>query len=338
MLFRKIYGVDLGANTIKVYSYQKNKVYAEKNMVAVKDKKRVLAVGDEAYEMFEKAPDNIVVESPMANGMIADIVKAEVSLYSLVKKINSWQGFGSTMYFAVPTDLTQIEKRAYNSMANGGWLQNNKVRIVENPIADAIAMDISIKKTKGSMIVNIGAQSTEISVIADGKVIISKILQLGGRQIDLEICKEISRVNRLLIGSRTASRLKISIGGLYSQQEQLRKVIGIDTLSGLPREEAVSSRTVNNAIERPIAVIGNEIKTFLERTPPQIAYSILKEGIYLAGGSTRLKNIDKFLADLTGYGVCLSEMHDACTIRGVEKIIKDKYLQEWAVPVRQKKM
>ena len=70
----------------------------------------------------------------------------------------------------------------------------------------------------------------------------------------------------------------------------------------------------------------------------QIAYSILKEGIYLAGGSTRLKNIDKFLADLTGYGVCLSEMHDACTIRGVEKIIKDKYLQEWAVPVRQKKM
>lgn len=99
----------------------------------------------------------------------------------------------------------------------------------------------------------------------------------------------------------------------------------------------MSSEAVNAAIARPITAIGNEMKTFLERTPPQIAYSILKEGIYLAGGSTRLKNIDKFLADFTGYGVCLSEMHETCTIRGVEKMIKDRYLQEWAVPVKQKK-
>ncbi len=338
MLFRKVYGVDLGTSTIKVYSYQKDKVYQERNMVAVKDKKRVLAVGDRAYEMFEKAPDEIEVASPMAYGMIADIVKAEVSLYSLIKKIHPYQWFGSVMYFAVPADLTQIEKRAYNSMANGGWLQNNRVRIVEKPIADAIAMDIPIRKTKGSMVVNIGAQSTEISVIADGKVIISKVLKLGGKQIDIEICNEVNRVDRLMIGTRTASRLKTSIGELYSQKEQLRKVIGIDTLSGLPREAVISSETVNGAIIRPITTIGNEIKTFLERTPPQIAYSILKEGIYLAGGSTWIKNIDKFLADHTGYGVCLSEMHETCTIRGIERMIKDKYLPEWAVPVKPRKM
>ncbi len=338
MLFRKVYGVDLGTSTIKVYSYQKDKIYQERNMVAVKDRKRVLAVGDAAYEMFEKAPDEIEVASPMACGMIADIERAEVSLYSLIKKIQPYQWFGSIMYFAVPADLTQIEKRAYDSLANGGWLQNNKVRIVEKPIADAIAMDIPIRKTKGSMVVNIGAQSTEISVIADGKVIISKVLKLGGRQIDIEICNEVGRADRLMIGTRTASRLKTSVGELYGEKEQLRKVIGIDTISGLPREAVVSSETVNAAIARPAATIGSEIKTFLERTPPQIAYSILKEGIYLAGGSTRIKNIDKFLADYTGYGVCLSDMHEVCTIRGIERMIKDKYLQEWAVPVKQRKM
>ncbi len=338
MLFRKVYGVDLGTSTIKVYSYQKDKVYQERNMVAVKNKKRVLSVGDEAYEMFEKAPDNIEVASPMAYGMIADIEKAEISLYSLIKKIQPYQLFGAVMYFAVPADLTQIEKRAYNSMANGSWLQNNKVRIVEKPIADAIAMDIPIRKTKGSMIVNIGAQSTEISVLADGKVIISKVLKLGGKQIDIEICNEVGRVDRLMIGTRTASRLKTSVGEMYMQKEQLRKVIGIDTVSGLPREAVVSSKTVNAAIARPVNRIGNEIKTFLERTPPQIAYSILKEGIYLAGGSTRIRDIDKFLADLTGYGVCLSDMHEVCTICGIERMIKDKYLQEWALPVRQRKM
>lgn len=337
MLFRKIYGVDLGTSTIKVYSHKNNKIYAEKNMVAVKDKRRVLAVGDEAYEMYEKAPDNIEVGSPMANGMIADILRAEISLYSLLKKINSFQDFGALMYFAVPTDLSQIEKRAYSSMANGEWLQNNKVRVVEKPIADAIALDVPIRTTRGTMVVNVGAQSTEISIIADGKVIISKILQLGGTQIDQEIRNEISRANRLQIGMRTANRLKISIGGLYSKEEQLRKVIGIDTLSGLPREEVVSSFTVNAAITRQVAVIGSEVKTLLERTPPQIASSIYKEGIYLAGGSTRLKKMDKFLADFIRYGVYLSEMHEACTIRGVEKMIKNKCLQEWALPVKQKK-
>jgi len=194
------------------------------------------------------------------------------------------------------------------------------------------------KSLRLDQLVNIGAQSTEISVIADGKVIISKILKLGGRQIDMEICREISRTNCLQIGTRTANRLKTSVWELYGQKEQLRKVIGIDTLSGLPREAVVSSETVNQAIARPITTIGNEMKTFLERTPPQIAYSILKEGIYLAGGSTRLKNIDKFLADFTGYGVCLSDMHETCTIHGVEKMLKDKYLQEWAATVKQRKM
>lgn len=338
MLFRKIYGIDLGTSTIKVYSQSKNKSYIEKNMVAVKDKHKVIAVGNEAYEMFEKAPDSIQVESPMAFGMIANQAATEISLYTLLRHIDWTIRFGAVLYFTVPADITQIEKRAYYTIANGGWLQNNKVFIVEQPIADAIALGVSLESTKGNMIVNIGAQSTEISVIADEKVILSRIVPMGGRQLNEAICSEIRKKYNLYIGTRTARRLKIAMGRMNDTRKDARKVVGIDSLTGLPREEVVYASVVNDGIMNCLNAIGEEIHTFLERTPPQIAYHIAKKGIYLTGGSTRLPGIDKHLAAFCGYSFNLSELYDTCTITGMEKIINQKELQKWARPLKQRKI
>ena len=112
MLLRKTYGIDLGSSSIKVYSFFKNKSYMEKNMLASKGR-RIIAVGNEAYDMFEKAPADIVVNSPMAFGMIANLELQEIALYSMMKKIDRFLGIGSDMFFSVPLDMTAIEKRAY---------------------------------------------------------------------------------------------------------------------------------------------------------------------------------------------------------------------------------
>lgn len=168
MLLRKTYGIDLGSSSIKVYSFFKNKSYMEKNMIASKGR-RIIAVGNEAYDMFEKAPANIVVNSPMAFGMIANLELQEIALYSMMKKIDHFLGIGSDMFFSVPLDMTAVEKRAYYHVANGHWLRQNRVYMVEAPIADAIAMGVDLNRNAGSMIVNIGAQSTQFSIITDGK-------------------------------------------------------------------------------------------------------------------------------------------------------------------------
>ena len=118
MLFEKTYGIDLGSSSVKVYSMIRNKSYIEKNMIAAKGRK-IIAVGNEAYEMFEKAPSNISVSSPMAFGMIANLELQEIVLYSMMRKIDKILGIGSVMYFAVPLDMTAIEKRAYYQVANG---------------------------------------------------------------------------------------------------------------------------------------------------------------------------------------------------------------------------
>ena len=120
MLFEKTYGIDLGSSSVKVYSMIRNKSYIEKNMIAAKGRK-IIAVGNEAYEMFEKAPSDISVSSPMAFGMIANLELQEIVLYSMMKKIDKILGIGSVMYFAVPLDMTAIEKRAYYQVANGHY-------------------------------------------------------------------------------------------------------------------------------------------------------------------------------------------------------------------------
>lgn len=337
MLFTNKYGIDLGSSSVKIYSYFRNKSYIEKNMVAYK-KRRILAVGNEAYEMFEKEPADISVNSPMAFGMIANLELQEIVLYSMLRRIEHGAGFGAVMYFAVPLDMTAIEKRAYYHLVNGHWLRKNRVFMVESPIADAIAMGVDLEKEEGSMIVNIGAQSTEISIITGGRIIISRKLPLGGRQMNEAICTEIRKRYNLQIGTRTAKRLKLVMGRLNDQKKEARKVVGIDSISGLPREEVISSYVVNAGIMNCVNQIASEMKTFLERTPPQIAYHIAKEGIYLTGGSTRLPYIDNYLASYTGFSFNLSELYETSAVCGLEKIIRDRELRKWAQPVRQKKM
>ena len=256
----------------------------------------------------------------------------------MMRRIDKILGIGSVMYFAVPLDMTAIEKRAYYHLVNGHWLRKNRVFMVESPIADAVAMNINLEKNEGSMVVNIGAQSTEFSILTDGKIIISRKIPLGGRQMNESICSEIRKHYNLQIGTRTAKRLKVVMGRLNDQKKEARKVVGIDSVSGLPREEVVSAYVVNEGITNCVNQIAAEMKTFLERTPPQIAYHIAKEGIYLTGGSTRLPYIDNYLASYTGFAFNLSDLYETSAVHGLEKIIHDRELRRWAQPVKQKKL
>ena len=337
MLLRKTYGIDLGSSSIKVYSFFKNKSYIEKNMIAAMGHK-IIAEGNEAYDMFEKSPVDIDVISPMTSGMIANLELQEIALYSMMKKIDKFLGVGSDLFFSIPLDMTTIEKRAYYYIANGHWLRKNRVFMVEAPIADALAIGVNFQKNEGSMIVNIGAQSTQFSILTGGKIIIARKIPVGGRQMNESICSEIRKRYNLQIGTRTGKRLKIAMGRLNDQRKDARKVVGIDSISGLPREEIISGYVVNAGIMNCVNEIAAEMKTFLERIPPQIAYHISREGIYLTGGSTRIPYIDNYLASYTGFSFNLSDLYETSTVKGLEKIIRDKDLVKWAQPVKQRKL
>lgn len=338
MFTNHVYGIDLGSNMIKIYSQKSDEILKERNMIAIRNKEDILAVGDDAYEMYEKNPANITVSSPMSNGMIANIGHLEILLHSLLEKTSRNSGSHPVIYFAVPVDMTEIEKRAYYSVAQSGRFRKSKVLLVERPVADAFALGIPIIKTRGSMIVNIGAATTEISVIADSRVIISKIIPLGGDHFNQEILSNIRRRNNFFVSLRTAGRLKTSLADLKQERKLARKIVGVDCVSGLPRERIVTSTTINESILASVKEIAEEIRTFLDRTPPQIHKVILSEGIYLTGGSTRIPYIAQVISRQIGCPILLSQYYDLCTVYGLKEIITHDALHHWAfIPKKRKK-
>ena len=273
----------------------------------------------------------------MTNGRISDVMLVEAVLHTLLGRLDSSMGYRPTLYFSVPMDMTELEKRAYYSIAHRGKLKKCRVFLVEKPIADAISLGIPIQRTKGSLIVNIGAQSTEVSAIADGRVIVSRNISLGGKDFNTAVAAAVRRKNSFQISLRTAKRLKIALTDLSGEKQEGRKAMGVDTATGLPRDGNVSCYTVTAAVQGMLEQIAAEIRKFLERTPPQVRSSIMKEGIYLTGGSTKLAGLEEFFADRLGCRVQISGYYDLCTICGLKELITHPVLHRWAfVPKRRR--
>lgn len=331
------FGIDLGTSQIKIYSQRLDSITIEKNMVAVRHKNQLLAVGDAAFEMFEKNPPSIDVGTTVREGALYDIDRVEALVHILIEKTDPHSGIGPSLYFSAPSSRSALEEQAYYAIAQAGYLRNPKVFLVDRPICDAIALGIPLSRTEGSMVVNIGAQNTDISVVANEQVIISKSIPIGGQQINMAICDLIRRKQNLLIGHRTARRLKTVLANFENSSEEARKVVGLNLLSGLPRDGIVSSSLVNEAVTEQMMILAGEIREFIERIPPQIGKAVVNEGFYLTGGTTRIPGIENFFRDFCRCPVNISYYYDMCTIEGLKELITHKPLHKWAHAVKDKR-
>ncbi|MGI6117914.1 MAG: rod shape-determining protein [Bilifractor sp.] len=330
MLLHHGYGIDIGTSTVKIYDQKADRIQKERDMIAVINNESVYAVGNEAYHLLGKTPENIEVITPMANGRISDVSLMEAVLHTLLDRCESRIGQSPALYFSVLPDMTEIERRAYHTIAHRGSLYRSRIYMIERPIADALSFKIPIDETNGTMIVNIGAQSTEISVIADSRVVISRMLPVGGHSINEAIVAAVRRRNHFLISPKTAKRLKLSLTDLSGGKMEARKVYGIDTKSGLPRQGIVTTYTVTSAVLSQVEMITAEISEFLKRIPPQIRTSVNRDGIYFCGGSTRITGLPKFLNDHLECAVMISGHYDLSTIHGIREVILNPELREWA--------
>ena len=207
------YGIDIGTSNFKMCCSDKDKILNEKNIIAIANKTEILAFGDEAYEMYEKAPEHIEVSFPVKFGVIADIENMQTLLFNFFNKINEGKKItGSDFYIAVPTDVTEVEKRAFYELVVDSKVKAKNVYVVDKPVADAIGAGLDVTKSKGIMIVNIGAETTEISVLSLGGIVISKAVKIGGNKLDDCIISNVRKAYNLVIGSKTAENLKKELG------------------------------------------------------------------------------------------------------------------------------
>ena len=320
MFYKQEFGIDLGTDAIKIFDKKTDTVTVEKNLIAVRNGNAVLGAGNDAYEMLGRTAADTTVMTPVFDGRIRDIRFTEALIHILLFNQKHYIGHRPSIYFAAPTDMTEIERRAYASIARRGKLRDCAVYLVEKPILDALALGIPLKKAKGSMMINIGASSAYLSAIAESNVILSKSFSIGGQSFDEAIVAAVKKRNMLNISLKSAEKIKIELLGSENPNKSVATE-GTDVDTGLPRSGYVTLATAQNAVKSLIEEMISEFKNFLERIPPQVRTTVSLEGIYLTGGGSRIAGLPQMLSDGLGYAVKISSQGRLCTINGLREVI-----------------
>ena len=327
MLFQKVCGIDLGTDTIKLRDKSGKRFLYSKNLLAMRQNGKLLAVCDSAYKIYEKNPENVRVVWPMAGGVIANLTEMEIVLSHLLKSFTGMLHTGASLCIAVPSDITQVEKRAF-FMVMRSKINAGSIRLIDKGIADAVSAGLPVLSSRGHMVVNIGADTTEIAVISSGRVILSQTLKTGGRKLDEDIATMVRRKFNLNIGQKTAESLKNNLAFMINGPRLEQKVFGIHTLSGLPKSDLIPSLAVSVAIIDSIDSIIESMKAIYNRVPPQIMKDITREGIYLTGGVSMILNLPEYIR--REIGIPLHHIQDPknSTIRGLVEVLNNKDLRQ----------
>lgn len=305
--------IDLGTANTLVYVKGKGIILSEPSVVAVrtdmKAKSKVLAVGTEAKRMLGRTPGNIIAIRPMRDGVIADFEVTEAMLKHFIRKAHNNRKtlVRPRIVIAVPSDITQVEKRAVRESAESAGAR--EVFLIEEPMAAAIGAGLPIIEPTCNMIVDIGGGTTEVAVISLAGIVYSRSIRVAGDKMDTSISQHIKRKYNLLIGERTAEIIKTSIANAYPDSENLEtiEVKGRDLVSGIPKILAIDSEEVKVAIGEQLDAIVETVRIALEQTPPELAADIVDSGIVLTGGGALLKNLDKLLKEKSGLPIVVAE-------------------------------
>ena len=320
--------IDLGTANTLVYVKGRNIVLNEPSVVAiakVKDKKHVLAVGEEAKQMLGRTPGNIEAIRPLRDGVIADFEIAEDMIKYFIRKVHNRRSFASPLVvICVPSGSTAVERRAIQESAEAAGAR--KVFLIEEPMAAAIGAGLPVTEPTGSMVVDIGGGTTEVAVLSLGGIVYAQSVRVGGDKMDQAIIAYIRRTHNLLVGESSAERIKEAIGSACPPEEgegRTMEIKGRDLLNGVPKELIISERQIAESLAEPISQIIEAVKSALEHTAPELAADIVDKGIVLTGGGALLTNMDYVLRYATGLPVSIAEDALSCVAMGTGRALEE---------------
>ena len=323
------FGIDLGTSNIKIYAKGEEEVFIAKNMIAIEGRDNLFAYGDNAFEMYEKAPSNIHISYPLNNGVIADIKNMQTLIKCFVSDISHGPIRPAEYYVAVPHDVTEVEQRAFYDLIKDAGLKEKKVMVVKKAIADGLGMDVDVKNSQGVLVVDVGYETTEISILSLGGIVLSRLIKMGGLKFDQSIIAAVRKEFNLIIGEKTAEKVKISLRRLENDKKGAI-VYGRDIVRGLPVEREIPTDLIYDCMKENFSLIVDQIRVILERTPPELGADIYRRGIYLTGGASQVSHLDELIADGTGLKVNVAENPIASVSLGLARVIGDPNYQSVA--------
>jgi rod shape-determining protein MreB len=289
----------------------------------------IIAIGKRAQQMHGKTHENIKTIRPLKDGVIADYKATEEMIKGMIKmtqeKKSIFSGLSKMrMMICIPSGITEVEKRAVSDSAQHAGAR--EVYLIHEPMAAAIGIGIDVEEPMGNMIIDIGGGTSEIAVIALGGIVCDKSIRVAGDEFTSDIEDYLRRQHNILIGERTAERIKIEVGAALPELDDPPEdyaVHGRDLMTGIPKEIHVSYVEISHALDKSISKIEEAILSALEMTPPELSADIYKTGIYLAGGGSMLRGLDKRISMKTKLPVHVAEDPLRAVARGTGIALKN---------------
>ncbi|MFN4082620.1 MAG: rod shape-determining protein [Bacteroidia bacterium] len=319
--------IDLGtANTLIIHKDQV--VVDEPSIIAINRRNgNVIAVGSQAQQMHGKVHEDIKTVRPLKDGVIADFQAAEHMIRGMINMIpqsNKLIKPQQRMVICIPSGITEVEKRAVKDSAERAGAK--EVYLIHEPMAAAIGIGIDVFEPMGNMIIDIGGGTTEIAVIALAGIVCDQSIRVAGDEFTEDILDYMRRQHNLLVGERTAEKIKIEVGSAMPELDNPPEdyaVNGRDLMTGIPKQIMVSYSEIASALDKSISKIEEAILRALELTPPELSADIYSTGLYLTGGGALLRGLDKRIAAKTKLPVHVAEDPLRAVVRGTGMALKN---------------
>lgn len=323
-LFSNDLGVDLGTANVLIFDAKNGVVVREPAVVAMdKNSGRLLQVGANARNMLGRTPGNVVAMHPLKGGVISDqelTVRMLQEMFRKALKSNKIFTPKPRVIIAVPSGVTEVEERTViNAAIEAGA---RRVYLIEEPLAAAVGANLDISGPTGHMVVDIGAGTTDTAVLTMNSIATSSSIKVAGDNFDEAIVRYVRRYHGVTIGLTIAEDIKINIGSLYPQGEEMTMtVLGRDVKTGMPRELSLSSADIREVLFRLARQISDDVLSVLENTSPELVSDVARNGIVLTGGGSQLRGMDQLLSERTGVRCSVADDPASCVVCGCGKCL-----------------
>ncbi len=320
-MWGKDFAIDLGTSKIAVYAKNEGIILTEPAVIAVDAEGTVLSAGSEAQRMLGKTPGSITAVQPLSDGVISDFTLTEKMLSYFLKKAVRRSLIKPRMLICVPTHASTVEKKA---VLDAGFSSGaREVLLIDEPIAAAIGVGLAIDRPQGHMVVDIGGGTCDVAVISLGQMVTGASVKAGGRAFDAAISLFLRKQYNLVVGDSTAEIVKLTLGSVFPLETEIQMTVkGRSSITGYPETAVISSVEIRRAMEEPILLIIDAVKSVFEKTPPELIGDILNNGILLTGGGALLRGMAQRLEQETGAKVILPENPRECVILGSGRALK----------------
>ncbi len=326
-MFRRLFrflakdiAMDLGTANTLLYTRAQGIVINEPSVVAIRQDR----AGSPKSVYLGRTPQRIRAVRPMKDGVIADFdVTREMIAYFVRKAITGLRLVKPSMVICIPSGITQVEKRAVIDSALLAGAAD--VAMVEEPMAAAIGADLPVHEPLGNLVLDIGGGTSEVAVITLAGIANAQSVRVAGDAMNMAVQRYLRDVFRMEVGENTAENVKKILGSALPQPNApVLEVSGKDLVCGAPRVVQITEGHIREALREPVQAILGAVLRALEKTPPELAADIYRNGMLMAGGGSLLKGLDQYIAQETRLKVFVDKDPLTTVLRGTARAMLDR--------------